>query len=286
VNPTKSITQSPGGKPVDMLVLPPVGARIPRAFRAIEVNDQLHAEFLASAQRFRGEMYLQDGAVRKQQLSPDGRHRLPIDTESWHILNLNEEGRTCGCLRLHQEPSGRFCDPLPLPPTALAHCPNWGGKLKKAVQTEIARAREEHLLFGDVGGWAIAPDRRRGLDCLRMILAGYSLMQLLGGVVGIATATCKHGSAQILRKLGLRPLEADGESIPAYYDAHYNSEMEVLRFDSRHPNPKYGSWIAELTSYLTYVPVISSQGGKGIGPAWRMAPLELWHPAQSAATFS
>jgi len=268
------------------MVLPPVGARIPGAFRAVEVNDHLHAELLASAQRFRGEMYLQDGAVRPQQLTPDGRHHLAVDEQSWHVLTLDENGETCACLRLHQEPSLRAFDKLPVSRSALTHCPTWGAKLRKAVESEVAAASRQNLLFGDVGGWAIAPSRRCTLEPLRVILAGYSLMQILGGVLGIATATCKHGSAGILRRLGLRPLHSDGETIPSYYDPHYNSEMEVLAFDSRRPSPKYRQWVAELTAHLIAAPVICARRRPDPGAIPRTQPLDLWNRAQSPFAFT
>jgi hypothetical protein len=274
-NTLKSITQSLCDRPAEFVILPPIGARVPGVFEAVETSDRLHAELLSSAQRFRGGIYLQDGAVRPQQLTDDGRHELPVDAESWHVLTLDPEGRICACLRVHQEAPGRGFERLPVSQSALTHCPDWGGKLRQAVESEIASAREAQLHFGDVGGWAIAPERRRTLEPLRTILAGYSLMQQLGGVAGIVTATCKHGSAQILRKLGLRSLQADGEVIPGYYDPHYNSEMEVLSFDSRRPNPRYKAWIAELRGVLSTAPVIRAESrvrNTGFYPAAAFRP--------------
>lgn len=210
-------------------------------------------------QRFRGEIYLQDGAVRPENLTTDGRHYLPVDEESWHVLTLNEERKICACLRLHQERTTRQFEQLPVSHSALGNCPTWGGRLRQAVESEIATASAAQIRFGDVGGWAIAPERRRTLEPLRTILAAYGLAQHLGGFLGIATATCKHGSATILRKLGLSPLQANGEDMPVYYDPHYSSEMEVLRFDSRRPNPKYWDWIGELRLLLSSAPVVMAQ---------------------------
>jgi len=34
--------------------------------------------------------------------------------------------------------------------------------------------------------------------------------------------------------------------------------MEVLRFDSRHPNPKYRDWVDEFAYSLSSAPVISA----------------------------
>ena len=254
----KSITQSLSRK-VEFVILPPLGAKIPGLFRSVEVNDRLHAAFLRSMQKFRGDIYVQDGAVRPEQLTTDGRHYLPVDEESWHVLTLNEEGKICACLRLHQEQGTPPFEKLPVSDSALTHCPTWGGKLRVAVESEIANARAARIPFGDIGGWAIAPERRRTLEPLRTILAGYGLAQHLGGILGIATATCKHGSATILRKLGLFQLPTDGEGIPSYYDPHYRSEMEVLGFDSRRPNPKYRKWVRELSALLSTAPVVCAR---------------------------
>jgi hypothetical protein len=276
----KSITQSLSNKAAEFVILPPIGAFIPRVFQTVENSDRLHGELLSSTQRFRGAIYLQDGAVREQQLTADGRHALPVDEESWHVVTLDEAGKICACLRVHQQLGVQSFDDLPVSRASISQCPSWGSKIRQAVESEIHGAHTAGLRFGDVGGWAIAPERRRTLEPLRTILAGYSVMQLLGGVVGIATATCKHGSAQILRKLGLRPLEADGETIPGYYDHHYDSEMEVLRFDSRHPNPRYRTWIAELCDLLSQAPVVCA-GVRRHGPQNAMA--RQWHPAPFSA---
>jgi hypothetical protein len=64
----------------------------------------------------------------------------------------------------------------------------------------------------------------------------------------LATATVRHGSASILRRIGLTPLVVDGSVVPPYYDPQYGCEMEALRFDSSAPNPKYGEMIREMAA--------------------------------------
>jgi hypothetical protein len=274
----RSITQTLSNRAAEFVILPPAGAAIPSAFETVETSDRLHAELLYSMQRFRGGIYLQDGAVRQQQLTRDGRHALSVDEQSWHVLTLDEHGQICACLRLHQQMETRSFEELPVSQSSLTRCPTWGRKLRLAVESEIASARGADVNFGDVGGWAIAPERRRTLEPLRTILAGFGLCQQLGGFIGIATATCKHGSAPILRKLGLRPLEAEGETIPAYYDSHYDSEMEVLRFDSRHPNPRYKTWIADLQAMLSKAPVICTDRSLRAVPQRHTTSARLWNP--------
>jgi hypothetical protein len=115
------------------------------------------------------------------------------------------------------------------------------------------------MSFGEVGGWAVGEDHRGTLEPLRIILATYALLELLGGSLGVATATYRHESAPMLRRIGLGAMHSAGEELPSYYDASYGCQMQVLQFDSRHPNPKYGSWVAELARDLTRARVVCSE---------------------------
>ncbi len=210
-------------------------------------------------QRFRGGVYLNDGAIRPEALSKDGRHILPIDDDSWHVLTLRPDGTVCACLRFLEQRARHF-EHLWVRQAALMRSETWAPRLRKAVESEMTYSRAARISFGEVGGWAIAPDRRLTMEPLRTILATYGLLELLGSCSGIATATRRHGSAPMLRKIGLSPLVIDGTELPAYYDPRYQCEMEVLRFDSRYPNPKFRNWVSELSSFLTTAPVISSRG--------------------------
>ena len=120
----------------------------------------------------------------------------------------------------------------------------------------MAEARSQQLGFGEVGGWAVADNRRGTFESLRILMATYGLLELLGSCTGVATATFRHRSAAILRRIGLESLSHDGVELPPYFDPQYGCEMEVLRFDSRSPNPKYRDWVAEFSFSLTTTPVI------------------------------
>jgi hypothetical protein len=112
------------------------------------------------------------------------------------------------------------------------------------------------MWFGEVGGWAVAEEQRRTFEPLRIIPAAFGLLRLLGGALGVATATLRHESAPILRRIGLTSLVEDGQELPAYFDPHYGCQMEVLQFDSRRPAPKYEGWVSELSESLRTAPVI------------------------------
>jgi hypothetical protein len=74
----------------------------------------------------------------------------------------------------------------------------------------------------------------------------------------MTTATARHASATILRRLGGAPLEADGEMIPSYFDPRYKCQMELLRFDSRRPSGRYAALVDLLKDKLARVNVLAT----------------------------
>ena len=244
------------------VILPPSSrpAISPR-FRNVEVDVRRHDDLFAEMQRFRGSVYLADGAIQPEDLT-DGRHKVGIDERSWHVLSIDSSGRICACLRYLEERNANGFDDLWVRHAALSQCPKFGHRFRGAVETEMERARAMRIGFGEVGGWAVAESHRGTLEPLRIILATYGLLQLRGGCAGIATATFRHSSATILRRIGLNSLSWDGAELPPYYDPKYRCDMEVLHFDSRCPNDKYRDSVGELTHALAASSVICRDGGK------------------------
>jgi hypothetical protein len=110
--------------------------------------------------------------------------------------------------------------------------------------------------FAEVGGWALGPALRSSTAALDMLLLAFALLERLGGSLGISTATRRHGSASILQRVGLRPLELEGAELPPYYDPQYECEMEMLRFDSSNPNPKYSNRLRNFEAQLSNIRVV------------------------------
>ncbi len=224
----------------------------------VRVDPDTHSSLMAELQRLRGRVYLGDGAIQRTQVTSDGRHWQPVDEKSWHVLALSE-GRVIGCARYQEHPNTVSFERLGVRRSSLGSCAEWRGRLKAAVDSELGLARREDLNYAEVGGWAIAEDYRGSREALRIALATYGLAQLLGGCIGITTATARHGSAAILCRLGGNPLEAEGETLPVYFDPQYGCDMEILRFDSRMPAPKYRSWVNELRDCLWTAPIIARE---------------------------
>ena len=249
------------------VILPPSWRAVrPQVFKNIHPDSHSYDRLIADMQRLRGRVYLQDGAIQARDLTRDGRHALEIDQHSWHVLTMNEEGKVSGCLRFLEEKIAQKFDELWISHSALAHCPTWGARFRRAVEREIAKARLKNVSFGEVGGWAVTEERRCTMDPLRMVLATCALFRLMGGCIGLATATLRHGSAAILRRIGLAPLQLDGVDVPAYYDALYGCRMEALRFDSDFPNPRYAHAIDDLCAELSTAPIVC--GCKRAEPVW------------------
>jgi hypothetical protein len=132
-----------------------------------------------------------------------------------------------------------------------------------AIESELRRARQENLKYAEVGGWAVSKDSRCTSEGLLLALAAYSLGKIAGGALGLTTATVRHASSAILRRLGGSHLEAGGNVVPPYYDPRYKCEMELLRFDSRRPDPKYAPLIDLMAARLRDVLVVASKVDSG-----------------------
>ena len=51
-------------------------------------------------------------------------------------------------------------------------------------------------------------------------------------------------------------MSVDGAELPRYFDSQYDCEMEILRFDSWAPNPRFIPWIEEIHSDLAALEVL------------------------------
>src|SRR5947207_15157769 len=93
------------------VVLPPATQQAPEVFRNVETDQFRNVQLFSEMQRFRGMVYSRDGAVQKSDLTLDGRHKLPVDERSWHVLSLDRSDRVLGCLRyVDERGASRFDD--------------------------------------------------------------------------------------------------------------------------------------------------------------------------------
>lgn len=254
-------------------------------FTSVNVNGIEYNRLLSAAQKLRGRIYLRDGAIQPSQLSSDGRHVQREDLHSWHLLTLDENGVPGACARCVQHENTASFSDLSISHSALAKCRQWGRALRIAVEDELQAAHSRDVLFFEIGGWAISEALRCSTEAVRMLISFYALMQLLGGVIGVSTATTRHSSSSIIRRIGGRSLVGMGVELPSYYDPEYRCEMEVIRFDSMSPNPRYTSVIDECRQYLRNVTVI--QATPQFSPIEHFGGMRLGVPSlRPAAAFS
>ena len=230
-------------------------AHIP-AFSNRIANTHRCGEMVRKVQTLRGGVYLKDGAITANHLR-NGRHDVDLDWRSWHLLIQDEHSHVLGCARYTPFSSAKNFSDLTVSKSSLARCPKWGSKLQAAVESEMDLACKKNVPYVELGGWALAESIRGTGEALRMVLAIYGLAQVLGGVVGLTTATQRHSSASILRRIGGFSLAHGGMELPTYFDHQYSCEMEVLRFHSWAPNPRYFHGIEKIKGQLRTMPVLT-----------------------------
>jgi hypothetical protein len=226
------------------------------SFNNVTNDTTRNRQLVREMQRLRGSIYLNEGNVRRHELTTDGRHQTAEDDKSWHLLMTDERGRvrSCALYLEHENPSS--VQDLRLKNCPLVKRSESRHKVKAAVESAMTEARRAGLRFVEVGGWAISKERRGSPEGLMMALATYGLSRMLGGCIGITTANVAHSCSSILRRLGGSYLEFEGAPIPSYFDPKYNTEIDLLRFDSRHPSPKYAELIEIVMEKLTNVSVV------------------------------
>src|SRR5580658_1119879 len=238
------------------VVLAPFDSYIPASFTRTVRNPGRHASLLNGLQKLRGRIYLEDGAIDRSELTSDGRFVQAIDNSAWHLVRLNASGDVCGCARYMTYSGNLRFSETGISQSPLSRSYEWSGRFKAAIESEIALAEKLRVDYVEVGGWALSPELRCTGEALRIALGTFSMARLLGGCIGVTTATERHCSASILRRIGGQPLMTQGIEIPRYFDSRFDCEMEILRFDSARPNPRFERWIEELKGYLSGVSVI------------------------------
>ena len=240
-----------------LVLLAPSGTYVPELFDACEFDFERHRDFVRRVQRLRGEVYFEDGAINERQLSPEGLHQTPEDENAWHLVMLDGRGELTACAWYREHDNFVHFERLRLRNCALAKQHEWRDKLWYAVEREVTRARVEGLRYAELGGWAVANESRHRVDALMLALSTYTLARLLGGALGITTATTRHDSSKILARIGGVPLEVNGSVLPPYYDEQYDCVMELLRFDSRAPGRKIAHLIPHLEQRFGNIPVLA-----------------------------
>lgn len=128
-------------------------------------------------------------------------------------------------------------------------------------------AQTSGAMVVEVGGWVLSEQMRGTAEAVRLALGVWAWGRLLGGAIGIATATTRNHSAHILGRIGGRPLEYRGEVIPKYFEPKYGCDIQIMRFKSDSYSDRFAPIVDSMTAELIQSTVLSA--GK---PAGRFTP--------------
>jgi hypothetical protein len=252
-------------------LLAPKLANYDPAFSAYTVNEALYRARLDGLQRLRGRVYYADGAIDDDSLDKEGRFRMCGDEDAWHLILTDPDDHVVGCARYLVYPNTVPYRFLRISHSALGQDPKWSPVLRSAVEADLRAARQRRLLYVEIGGWALAEEWRKTKAALETAAGSYALGHLWGGTLGSCTATVRHGSASILRRIGGGSLIGQGKALPSYFDPRFGCVMELLRFDYLTPWPRLRPIIQEMKLRLATTEVVTARldysqlAGGGLG---------------------
>jgi len=211
------------------------------------------AEYMAAVseiQRFRGRVYVADGAIPASALDEAGRHYQEFDFENYHLCLRNWQGRIGGCLRLRLHERTAEVRDLWLHELIKRMHPDMAESCYAALTSLFEMSRRDNVRIGEIGGWAVDEEFRNHRVSTLLPIAGWALYQIVGNAFGVASATRRHHSAAILKRIGGFELKHGDEQLPCFMDDFHGCELELLGFDSRRPNPKYEKLVTDLKAFL------------------------------------
>ncbi len=249
-------------------LLAPSQSRFAAKFSRTRNSEQVYDQHLSSMQKLRGRVYLKDEAIKPWELDEEGRFYMHGDEQSWHLLLLDDEKEVIGCAKYLVHPSNVSYQMLHVSQSTIAKHPVLGGTVRAAVEADLRRCRDANLAYVEVGGWALSEEWRNTRAALEILVGSFALAQIWGGCLGSCTATVRHSSSSILRRIGGANYEWDGQPISAYFDPEYGCDMELLHFDYRQPSPRFSPLIKALESSLAKSTVVC--GGQQVSVPQRM----------------
>lgn len=231
-------------------LLAPSQNQFSESFTRSKYDLHVYDQHLASMQRLRGRIYLKDCAIRPWDVDDDGRYRMQHDEQSWHLLLMDGNKEVIGCARYLVHTGDVRYEQLRVAHSPLARDENWGPKVREAVQSDLLNVRRKGLAYVEAGGWALAEEWRGTRAALEILVGSYALGQLWGGCLGSCTATVRHSSSSIIRRIGGTSFQSRGVVLPPYQDSEYGCTMELLRFDYRSPSERFIPLINQLRTKL------------------------------------
>lgn len=215
-----------------------------------------YTRYLDQIQRLRGRCYVDDGAIPASALDATGRHIQPEDLTAWHVLLMDDTG-VIGCVRMSfYAPELCSLDSFGLRHASIASDPEWGPRIRRSIDSDLRMLAARNQYAAELGGWAIAQDHRDSRAAMYLLTGCCALGRAHGDCICYGTATRRHGSLDILRRLGGCPLYDGTDVIPDYFDPRYGCEMGFVRFASMWTRVRIERYIREITSQFELFPTL------------------------------
>jgi hypothetical protein len=262
-------------------LLAPCPDQFTESFTRSKIDLHVYDQYLASMQRLRGRIYLKDSAIQPWQIDDDGRFRMQHDEQSWHLLLTDGAKEVIGCARYLIHTGDVRYERLRISHSPLARDAKWGHKVREAVEADLSSVRRKGLAYVEAGGWALAEEWRGTRAALEILVGSYALGQLWGGCLGSCTATARHSSSSILRRIGGTSFQWRGVELPAYQDAEYGCTMELLRFDYRSPSERFIPLINQLRTKLAKSTILFGAESEVANPEFLPEALRFLHVTAS-----
>jgi len=199
------------------------------------VDPKRWRSLLTQACRIRGSVYLQDGAIRPEDLNANGAFWLPMDETSWHLLTVNDDDEVTATLRVTM---------LPLDAKKRkGKLPHVGASLSRASRDTLSpRLTTERFLsslwleygaernhFLVVGGWAASPTASAAGVGAELALSVWAFTRHVEAAGAICVASERHDAHGQLVRTGAVPIRAIGAQV-MYYDSAYGCQVGLLGF--------------------------------------------------------
>jgi hypothetical protein len=231
-------------------ILAPRGATVPAELVTVALDAESYASFIAAIQRFRGAVYVAEGAIRPQDLDEQGRHQATADYESWHFFLLNADSAISGCVRITMYPERVRCADLRLSSLIARMEADQAARYEAAVQAYLETTFAAGYKIGEIGGMAVDEPDRKTSRPLILIGACWALGQLLGDHRGLASTTTRHHAATLLRRYGAYSLTCAGLELRRFYDSYHGCDMEILAIDPQRTTPAVEPTVLDLRRFL------------------------------------
>jgi hypothetical protein len=216
-----------------LVLLAPPNAK-PR-FGLARSDSRRREQLFKRAAQLRGSIYLADGAIRDEDLSPEGCFWHPLDDSSWHMLMVDDDDEVVATLRLSMHPLD--------PASRKGGLPHIGKSLDRNSENPWnSRLRAERFLAGlslahgqkrpkffIVGGWAADPAGGAGHAGAELALSVWAITRHTDAAGALCIATERHDAHGQLVRTGARPIPAVAKQ-EMYFDSDYGCKVGLLGF--------------------------------------------------------